>query len=276
MRDSRSESWVSHILLIVGSVIALFPFFSILTLAVSTPGHRPTGVSLPSSFTLDNFFAAWTGGRFDQALLSSLLVSAAVVLGTAILSSLLAYPLATMRVPFAGGIMALLLVGLVMPPEAIVIPLYQQLQAWGWTNSYLALVMPQLGLQLAFATFWMRTAFADVPSSLMEAASLDGASRFQTLLYVLLPMVTPAVGTLATLIFLFSWNEFLLALVMVPTSQAVQTAPLALSFFAGNLRNGDPGVTAAAAVLVAVPVLVFYLFLQRRFISGVLSGAVKE
>ncbi|MGY4720682.1 carbohydrate ABC transporter permease [Naumannella cuiyingiana] len=276
MKERPAAVGITHALLILASIVALYPFFSILALAVSEPGRRPTGMSLPSSFTLDNFARAWTGGHFDQALVSSAIVSAVVVCGTVVLSALAAYPLAMMRVPFGRLIMGLLLLGLVMPVEAMIVPLYYQLRGLGLTNSYLALILPQLGLQLAFGTFWMRTAFADIPPSLSESAALDGASRLQGLRHVLLPVVSPAVGTLATLIFLFSWNEFLLALVMVPTNQAVQTAPLALSFFAGNIRTGDPGVTAAAAVLVALPVLVVYVFLQRRFISGMLSGAVKE
>lgn len=110
----------------------------------------------------------------------------------------------------------------------------------------------------------------------LEAARIDGASRRAILWKVYLPISLPAVGTLATLLFLFTWNEFLMPLVLVAQNPSVQTAPLALSFFAGNTRNFDPSVTAAAAVIVAIPIIIVYAILQRRFISGIVSGAVKE
>jgi raffinose/stachyose/melibiose transport system permease protein len=138
------------------------------------------------------------------------------------------------------------------------------------------LILPQVALSLSFAILWLRTTFADIPPSLTEAAALDGASRWRALWRIVLPVASPAVLTLVTLLFLFTWNEFLLALVLVPGNRTVQTAPLALSFFAGNQRGSQPPVTAAAAVIVALPVLIAYVFLQRRFISGMIAGAVKE
>jgi len=113
------------------------------------------------------------------------------------------------------------------------------------------------------------------PTELLEAARIDGASRFQTLRLVMLPVAVPAIATLTTILFLFTWNEFLLALILVPDNSSVQTAPLSLSFFAGNERSSDPSVTAAAAVLVALPIVIAYVVLQRRLITGIVDGAVK-
>jgi raffinose/stachyose/melibiose transport system permease protein len=121
----------------------------------------------------------------------------------------------------------------------------------------------------------MRSFFASVPGELLEAARIDGAGRFETFRLVLLPVAGPAIATLATILFLFTWNEFLLALVLVPQDPLVQTAPLALSFFAGAGRTIDPSVTAAAAVIVAAPIVIAYVILQRRLISGLTEGAVK-
>lgn len=121
----------------------------------------------------------------------------------------------------------------------------------------------------------MRSFFASAPRELIDAARVDGATRLQTLSLVLLPLARPAILALATLMFLFAWNEFLLALVMVPTNADAQTAPLSLSFFAGNRRNFDAGVVAAAALIVALPVLIGYVILQRQFIRGIAEGAVK-
>ena len=121
----------------------------------------------------------------------------------------------------------------------------------------------------------MRAFFRSSPRSLIEAARIDGATSFGVLRRVLLPQARPALMTLGTLVFVYTWNEFLLALVLIQDPEK-QTAPLGLSYFAGAARAGDPTKVAAASVLVAAPILVVYVFLQRHFIRGMLAGAVKE
>jgi raffinose/stachyose/melibiose transport system permease protein len=276
MRQRRREVIIGRAILVLGAIVAIYPFLSILALAMSRPGERPTGMALPTSLYFGNFAEAWERGLFGSALTSSAIVAVSVVIGTIVLAIPAAYAFAGAGSRLLGILAGVLLVGLVMPYEATVIALHQMFRDWGLLNSYWALILPQIGLSLSFATLWLRTAFAQTPLSLAEAAALDGASRARTLWSVILPITLPAVLTLATLLFLFTWNEFLLALVLVPDDRSVQTAPLALSFFAGNRRNSDPAVTAAAAVLVALPVLIAYLVLQRRIISGMFSGAVKE
>ncbi|MFC3999390.1 carbohydrate ABC transporter permease [Nocardiopsis sediminis] len=273
---SRREAAISRLLLVLATVIALYPALAVLFLALSTPDARPTSLGMPRSLTFANFVTAWDFARFDSALVSSAFVATTVVVVAVALSVLSGYALARLNVPFSGLILGVLLIGLVLPYEGVVIPLYLQMLDWGLVNTPWALILPQIGLSVSLGTFWMHTFFSGLPRALPEAAAIDGATRFQTLTRVLLPTAAPAVSTLALLVFLYTWNDFLLALVLVPDNPDVQTAPLALSFFAGNTRAADTGVTAAAAVLVALPLMVLYVFLQRRFISGLLSGAVKE
>ena len=142
-------------------------------------------------------------------------------------------------------------------------------------DSLPALILPQIGVSVTLGTFCMRGFFRSTPRSITEAARVDGAGHFRTLVGVLLPSALPATLTLSVLIFMYTWNDFLLALVMNPSGR-VFTAPLALSFFAGAQRTSDQTVVAAAAVLVAIPVILFYVFLQRQFVRGFLTGAVKE
>jgi raffinose/stachyose/melibiose transport system permease protein len=130
-----------------------------------------------------------------------------------------------------------------------------------------------VGVSTAFGTFWMRAFFRSVPRSLVEAARLDGSSSWGTLWRVVLPLGRPAVLTMTVLIFMWTWNEFLLALVMV-SDEGLRTAPLGLAFFQGR-NTSDEGLLMAGALIVAAPVVVVYLFLQRHFIRGMLSGAVK-
>ena len=136
-----------------------------------------------------------------------------------------------------------------------------------------ALIFPQVGVSVAFGTFWMRAFFRSVPRSLVEAARLDGSSSWSTLWRVVLPLGRPAVLTMTVLVFMWTWNEFLLALVMV-TDEDLRTAPLGLAFFSGR-NTTDFALLSAGSVIVATPVVLVYVFLQRHFIRGMLSGAVK-
>jgi raffinose/stachyose/melibiose transport system permease protein len=262
--------------LIVGTVVALYPFLSILSLALSEPGERPSGFTIPTALNFDNFVTAWTDGHFATALTSSAIVCIAVVVGTIVLAIPASYALANARGPVLTLIGVVMLLGLVMPYEAMIVPLYNMFKDWNLLNTWVALILPQIGLSLSLSILWLRSAFSSTPPSLAEAASIDGATRMRTMVSIILPITMPAVMTLATLLFLFTWNEFLLALVLIPDNANTQTAPLALSFFAGNRRTNDPAVMAAAAVLVALPVLVADLFFQRKFVSGMMSGGVKE
>jgi raffinose/stachyose/melibiose transport system permease protein len=266
MTASRRESAITHAVLVVAAIIAVFPLASVVVASLRSDGG---GVGL------QNYSAAWTQGRFASALMSSALVAVTVVVVTAAVACLAGHALAHMRVPGAKVVVGLLLVGLVLPYEVTVLPLYQMLAGWGLVDTYWALILPQVGLSVPLGVFWMRSFFASVPGELLDAARIDGASRSRILLSVLVPVAWPAIATLATILFLFTWNEFLLALILVPQNEAVQTAPLSLSFFSGAERGAKPDITAAAAVLVALPIVAAYVVLQRRLITGLTDGAVK-
>ena len=270
------EKSLAYFALILGAVIAIYPLISIVNLSVKSASADSNSENRFLGIYFGNYVNAWQRGAFSHAMLSSLLVSSCVVLITLVCAILAGYSFALLRVPFAKTILVLLLFGLVMPYEGIVISLYEMMRSFHLLNTYWAIILPQVALSMPFAVLWMRTFFSTVPKSIIESASLDGASRMQSLRLILVPLAKSAIGTLATLLFLFTWNEFLLALVLIPSNAGIQTVPLSLSFFAGNRRNSEPPVTAAAAVLVALPVVVAYLFLQRRLIRGIISGAVKE
>lgn len=275
MIQSKGDRVVAHTIMIVASIVALYPLLTIVLLAFQEPGKRVSGLSLPDGIHFGNFRRAWEVGAFDTALFSSAVVALAVVVAAVLLSSSAGYAFAYLDLPYRRTLYFVLLLGLVLPYEAIVIPIFYNFDRLGLLDTRLALILPQIGLSVSFGTFWMRTAFESQPFTLVEAAKLDGAADRQILTRVLSPLVLPAALTLAALLFLFTWNEFLLALVLVPRNQDAQTAPLALSLVAGNRRTGDPAVNAAAALIVALPVLVAFGFLQRRFIQGLTAGSVK-
>ncbi|HZH23544.1 MAG TPA: carbohydrate ABC transporter permease [Solirubrobacteraceae bacterium] len=269
---ARREQHLTYLLLGVFGLIALAPIVGIvLTALQERGGASPFGV--PDGFAIENFATAWDEGRFADYLRSSAIVTVAVVVLSTVLSIVAGYAFGMLRFRGSTALFYLMLLGLMVPLEATIVPLYYDLRDLGLTDTYWALILPQVGASIAFGTFWMRAFFRSVPRSLVEAARLDGSSSWTTLWRVVLPLGRPAVLTMVALIFMWTWNEFLLALVMV-SDEGLRTAPLGLAFFQGR-NTTDYALLSAGSVIVATPVVLLYVFLQRQFIRGILAGAVK-
>ena len=271
---SRTERTATYAIAIAFAFLTLAPLVGILFAAFHPPGALLNGVSVPHSLSFSTFSNAWHRGSFGRLMLSSLIVASSVVAATVVLSIPAGFAFGTMRFPFSSALFFLFLSGLVIPFEALIVPLYYHFRDLGLTDTYWALILPQTGLSLSFGVFWMRAFFRATPRSLLEAARIDGASSWTTMTRVLLPMGRPAILTMVLLVFMWTWNEFLLALVMV-SNENLRTAPLGLAFFQGQ-HTSDLTLLAAGAVIVATPVVIVYVFLQRHFIQGMLTGATKE
>jgi raffinose/stachyose/melibiose transport system permease protein len=269
---SRREQSVAYAILGVFSLLAILPILGIVLTAMQQPGGL-AGFGTFDGFHVDNFRRAWEQGNFGSYLKSSGIVSVSVVAISTVLSILAGYAFGLMRFRGSELLFYTFLMGLTVPMEAMIVPLYYDLRDLQLTDTYWALILPQAGTSIAFGTFWMRAFFRTVPRSLVEAARIDGASSWLILWRVLMPLARPAVLTMMLLLFMWTWNEFLLALVMV-SDEGLRTAPLGLSFFQGR-NQADLTLLAAGACIVALPVVVLYVFLQRHFIRGMLSGAVK-
>ena len=250
----RREQVLAHVVLGVFALIALLPVARIVLSA-------------------GDFGTAWDEGNFGTYLRSSAIVTVSVVAISTVVSILAGYAFGLMRFRGEQVLFYAILLGLMVPMEAIIVPLYYDMRSVGLTDTYWALILPQTALSIAFGTFWMRAFFRSVPRSLIEAARLDGSSSWSTLWRVVMPLARPAVLTMVVLVFMWTWNEFLLALVMV-SDESLRTAPLGLAFFQGRNTN-DEALLAAGSLIVAAPVVLVYLFLQRHFIRGMLGGAVK-
>ncbi|MGH2969529.1 MAG: carbohydrate ABC transporter permease [Solirubrobacteraceae bacterium] len=268
----RREQYLTYLLLGVFSLIALTPIVGIVVTALQDQGSL-AAFGEPNGLNLDNFATAWEEGNFADYLRSSVIVTVSVVAVSTVFSILAGYAFGMMRFRGAQVLFYLLLLGLMIPLEATIVPLYYDLRDLALTDTYWALILPQVGVSVAFGTFWMRAFFRSVPRSLVEAARLDGSSSWVTLWRVILPLGRPAILTMMVLVFMWTWNEFLLALVMV-SDEGLRTAPLGLAFFQGR-NTTDFALLAAGSVIVAAPVVLVYVFLQRHFIRGMLTGAVK-
>ncbi|UTT63690.1 carbohydrate ABC transporter permease [Microcella humidisoli] len=261
-------------ILVLAGISGVAPIAIALLFALRDPGSLGGSIELSGGLRWDNFARAWDLGGFGQSLLNSFVIVAIVVPLAATVSILNGYALGSLRVPGERWIFMGFLLGLMMPLEALVIPLFYTMRDLGLTNTWWSVALPLAALHLAFGTFWMRAALRSLPAGLVEAATMDGASSWQILWKVLVPSVRPAIVVLVLLMFMWTWNDFLLALVML-SSPSIRTAPLSLTQFQGQF-SADFTLIAAGSILVALPVVALYAFLQREFIRGMLSGAIKE
>lgn len=269
MRVSTGEKIANYVILVLFAGFALFPILTILVTALSPQSGVAGG-----GIHWRNLVDAWQIGDFGAAVTRSLLVALLVVSTALVLSILAGYAFGTMRFPGSSALFYLFLLGLMVPAEAIVIPLFFDLRSVGLTDTIWAVALPQIAQSVAFGTFWMRAQFRAMPPNLVEAAALDGAGGMRALWQVLVPPALPSIATVTVLMFMWTWNEFLIPLIMSPGAQW-RTAPLGLAVFKGQY-TADYALIAAAGVIIAAPIVIVFLLLQRYFIAGMLEGAAKE
>lgn len=274
MRQPRHQLLLRYLVLIVFMLVVLIPIWGLFSSAFKTSTEVMEGpFSLPVDWSLTNFAEAWRVGRFSSFFKNSVVVTTAVVISSVFLSVLSGYAFSLLPLPGRHWLFPLMLIGFMVPFEAVIIPLYRLLDQVELTNTLWALILPQIGLSVSFGTMWMASFFESVPQELTDAAAIDGCSRWHTLWLILWPIAKPAVTTLIVLVFMWTWNEFLLALVLVQ-NEALRTLPVGLAFFQGKYTANIP-LMAAGAIIVALPTILIYVIFQRFFIRGMLGGAVK-
>ncbi len=251
------------------------PFFWLVMSSFKTEAEISMGdpVALPATLALANYLDAWRIGSFGQLLLNSFLNASAVVVLTLLLCVPAGYAFAKMRFAFNNTVFFLILVGLTIPIQAIVIPVYQMIARLGLIDTILGVTLAQVGNGIPFGLFLMRNFFRSIPDELLEAARIDGASHFRILTAILLPLATPAVLALTVIAALSTWNDFFLPLVVL-ISPDVQTIPLGLVRFAGTY-SAEKRLIFAGTVISFVPIVILYLLTQRTFVQGLTQGAMK-
>lgn len=277
MIQSRSEKTFSILatgLLAFFAIVWLLPFLTIILSATRPQGDLISrGVfSLPSTIRWQNFVEAWnTGGFTDYFRNSLLLILFKVPLGL-LIASLAAYALAKMRFGGSGLVFIFFLIGLAVPVQVTLQPLLVMMKHLGIANSLAALVPPYIAFGLPFQIFVMRGFFRLLPNELIEAARVDGASDLTIFFKIMLPLSLPPLATLAIIDALGTWNEFLIALVLI-SGKASRTVPVGLLQFQGEFSS-QYTLLMAGVLISIIPVLVIFVFLQRYFVAG-LAGGVK-
>jgi len=270
---SAAERRVTLFVLALAAIVTLYPLAVLVNVAFG-PLHGSTGISFSHPFSVAAFGYAWREGNFSRYMLNTAIVTVSVVVVSAVLSLMAGYAVGVLRPPGSRLVLYVSIFGFMLPVEALIVPWYYQFLPHNLVNTYWSMILPQIAQSVAFGTFWMQIAFRALPVSLSESAVLDGASPWTALWRVLTPNVAPAIRTMAALVFLWTWNSFMLPLVMV-SKQSLQVVTVGLSNFQGSHFNNYSAL-AAGSILAALPVIVVYFFSQRSFISGLLAGSTVE
>lgn len=274
MRVSLSEKIGSRVVLILLVLFTLLPFVALLSVALSPANTLPSGISFFRELHWENFVTAFELAKFPTLMLSSATLVVIVVPIVVLASTMAAYGLTWLRVPLAGVIFLLFLLGLTIPTESLITPLYLTMKNLSLTNTVWSVALPLAAFQIPFGIFWMRAHFLGMPAELEEAAQLDGSGPFRTFVQVQLPLAKPAISTMVILTFLWTWNHFILTLVMID-DPSHRTVGGALAGFQGAYAT-DVVMLSAAALLMMVPTLLVFILFQRQFSAALLQGSVKE
>lgn len=253
------------------ALLFLFPFFWMLSNALRADAEIfavPPRL-LPSQVQWGNFVQAWSYLPFGRFFLNSAVVAAAITAIVLVVSSLAAYAFARLRFVGRGGLFVLYLATLMVPQAVIVIPLFLMMSAFGWTDSYLALIVPMAFS--SFGTFLLRQFFLTIPLELEEAAMIDGASRLRILLTIFVPLARPALGLLTLFTFTGQWNSFLWPLIAVSGPEHA-TIPLGLTMFQGQQGTQWNFMMAGAAISM-LPGLFLTVLLHRYIFKGIALGS---
>ena len=228
---------------------------------------------LPDEWVPGNYIEAWREFGLGGYFVNSAFVTAVSVVLTILVALLAAHAFTWLRFPGSDAVFTLLLLGIMIPPAALVLPLLVEARHLGLYNDLFGLSLVYVAFGLPISILIFRGFFAGIPSELVESARLDGAREWKILFRVIVPVARPAVVTVTILLFLANWNDFILALVLLRDSESY-TLPVGISQFIGQYATPHE-LIAAASLIGSVPVFILYLVLERKFQQGVTAGALK-
>jgi multiple sugar transport system permease protein len=273
MGARRAAGWVTVDAMVL--VYALLPVLWILSLSLKTTSTVKDGKLIPSSLTFDNYRGIFRGNFFTSALVNSVGIGLITTLIAVVIGAMAAYAVARLDFPGKRMLIGVVLLISMFPAISLVTPLFNIERRIGLFDTWPGLILPYITFALPLAIYTLTAFFREIPSDLEKAAKMDGATPAQAFRKVIAPLAAPGIVTTAILVFIFAWNDLLLALSLTATDAAI-TAPVAIANFTGSSQFEEPtGSIAAGAMVITVPIIVFVLVFQRRIVAGLTSGAVK-
>lgn len=261
-----------YTLLALAALTFIYPFLWMAASTFKPPAEVGTLALIPHHPTLANYRTMWARAPFGRALLNSVFVATTITLAVLVLGSITAYAMARLNFRGRPALNAVTVAVLLVPGQLTLIPLYTLIVQLGWIDTYTALIVPYLFN--ATAILMMRQFFLQIPQSLIDSARMDGMGEMRILFTIFWPLSRPVLAIVAIFTFMGSWNEVLWPLLVV-REQKIMTLPQLLTVFALGGGAGTVGVSLAAAMVLVVPVVIAYMFLQRYFIESMAGAGVK-
>ncbi|KXC04916.1 ABC transporter permease [Microbacterium hominis] len=275
MVTKRGVDWLMLVLVAVGALLVIAPFYLVLVNSFKSPtDYANSGpLALPHALDFTGITKFWERVNFPQKVWNSLFISGVVAVLAVLISMLNAFAIGIGRVRGRTWIVLLFLLANLLPQEALLYPLYYMFKSVGLYDNVWSVIIIFTVVQAAFGTYLLSSVYGTFPKEVLEAASLDGAGRWTILWRVVFPISRPTLSVLLIFFFIWTWNEFLIPLTFL-ASNANQTVPVAISVLQGD-RLMDVTTTSASALLGIIPTLIFFLIFQRTLTRGITAGAVK-
>src|SRR5271169_2508390 len=269
----RAAAWVISDTLVL--LYALMPVLWILSLSLKPTSTVKDGKLIPSSPTFDNYRGIFRGNFFSSALINSVGIGLLTTVIAVVVGAMAAYAVARLEFPGKQLLIGAVLLISMFPAISLVTPLFNIERRIGLFDTWPGLIIPYITFALPLAIYTLSAFFREIPWDLEKAAKMDGATPAQAFRNVIVPLAAPGIVTTAILVFIFAWNDLLLAISLTATTASI-TAPVAIANFTGSSQFEEPtGSIAAGAMVITVPIIVFVLVFQRRIVAGLTSGAVK-
>nr|WP_206687002.1 MULTISPECIES: carbohydrate ABC transporter permease [Microbacterium] len=256
--------------MLIAGLIFLFPIYILINIAIRPASDASSPIAPTQDPTFANFVEAWNASGLGMAIVNSILVTVVSVLLIVAISSLAAYPLARITARWSAAAFTFFMIGLLLPFQLGLIPLYSTMRQLGLLGGVLPLIIIYVGLRVPFSLFLYVQFLRQIPLDYEEAASIDGANRFQAFTRVVFPLLRPVTGTVVILNGLFIWNDFLQPLLYLSGTNN-RTVPVAVYSFVGEFTS-QWGVIFSALIIGVIPVLIAFFFLQKSLIKGLASG----
>ena len=267
---------ISIILVVLLLVIAIYPVLWLILSSLKTQNELTlnSAFSLPGSLNFDNYVEAWTTGNMGSSFVNSVICTAGSMLLIVVIAVPFSFALVKMRWKLRKRINSYVLMGMMVPVQVALIPLFSMYNTMGFTNSRIGLILIYTAYSLPLSVTLLTGFFESVPNELIEAAVIDGCGIYQVLGKIVFPLMTNSIMTVLTLQFMSSWNDLIFSQTMIsqPAKQTIQTA---LIMFNGSYGQVNWGPLFAAMAIAVIPTLVLYLFLSKFMIRGMTAGAVK-
>ncbi len=273
MKVARAELWTGRVFLVLLMAFTIMPFISIFVTALHPSGPVLSGIEWPAHPQWGNFAEAFKQADMLELLTSSIFLVIAIVPVSLVISTMAGFAIGLLRIPGAAVLLFLFVFGLTLPFSGIIIPIYFLERSIHLYNTRFAIVLPLIALYMPFAVFWMRTHFVNMPGEISDAARVDGASTWDLFWQIHLPLARAPIASLGILMSVWTWNQFLLPLVLVEDPNH-RTMAGGLGAFQGHYATNIP-LLSAGTLLILLPTLVIFIAFQRQIITALLQGSVK-